>query len=62
VAMIRGERNAVGTKGGDLENSYVWAGQCVGLIEAVEPAGAVVRRMAAEAAAGMRRLRALLPG
>ncbi|MBY0329716.1 MAG: nitronate monooxygenase [Acetobacteraceae bacterium] len=61
VAMIRGEMNALGTDGGDLENSYVWAGQCVGLIDAVEPAGHVVRRMAAEAAEGMRRLRALVP-
>lgn len=61
VAMIRGEANAIGTEGGDLENSYVWAGQCVGLIEGVLPAGEVVRRMAAECADGMRRLRALLP-
>lgn len=59
VAMIRGEWNALGTEGGDLENSYVWAGQCVGLIGSVEPAGAVVRRLAAEAAEGMRRLRGL---
>jgi NADH:quinone reductase (non-electrogenic) len=62
VAMILGERNAVGTERGDLENSYVWAGQCVGLIGAVEPAGAVVRRMAAEAAEGMRRLRGVVAG
>jgi NADH:quinone reductase (non-electrogenic) len=61
VAMIRGEMNAVGTSGGDLGNSYVWAGQCVGLLDAVEPAGLVLRRMAAEAAAGMARLKALLP-
>jgi enoyl-[acyl-carrier protein] reductase II len=59
VEMIRGERNAVGTNGGDLENSYVWAGQCVGLIDRMEPAGEVVQRMAAEAAAGMRRLHGL---
>jgi len=61
IALIRGEINAIGTERGDLENSYVWAGQCVGLIDGVEPAGLVVRRMAAEAAEGMRRLRALLP-
>ena len=61
VAMIRGEMNAVGTAEGDLAGSYVWAGQCVGLIGAVEPAGLVVRRMAAEAASGMARLKALLP-
>lgn len=56
LALIRGEVNAIGTERGDLEGSYVWAGQCVGLIGAVEPAGAVVRRMAAEAAAVLRRL------
>jgi enoyl-[acyl-carrier protein] reductase II len=61
IAMIRGEMNAVGTEGGDLENSYVWAGQCVGLIDGVEPAGEVVRRMAADCAEGLRRLRALMP-
>jgi enoyl-[acyl-carrier protein] reductase II len=61
VAMIRGEMNAAGTEGGDLENSYVWAGQCVGLIDGVEPAGEVVRRMAADCAEGLRRLRALVP-
>lgn len=61
VAMIRGELNAVGTEQGDLENSYVWAGQCVGLIDQVEPAGAIIHRMAAEAAAGMQRLRGLVP-
>ena len=61
IAMIRGEMNALGTDQGDLENSYVWAGQCVGLIDAVEPAGHVVRRMAAEAAEGLRRLRGLVP-
>jgi NAD(P)H-dependent flavin oxidoreductase YrpB (nitropropane dioxygenase family) len=56
LALIRGEVNAIGTEQGDLENSYVWAGQCVGLIGAVEPAGAVVRRLAGEAAAALRRL------
>jgi len=61
IAMIRGELNAVGTEQGDLENSYVWAGQCVGLIDQVEPAGAIIHRMAAEAAAGMQRLRGLVP-
>lgn len=61
IAMIRGEMNAVGTERGDLENSYVWAGQCVGLIDRVEPAGDIVRRMAAEAAAGLARLRGLFP-
>jgi enoyl-[acyl-carrier protein] reductase II len=62
VAMVRGEMNARGTADGDLENSYVWAGQCVGLIDQVEPAAEVVRRMAAEAVTGLRRLNRLMPG
>ncbi len=60
VAMIAGSANARGTDDGDLAGSYVWAGQSVGLVDAVEPAGAVVRRMAAEAAAGIARLRRLV--
>ncbi len=60
IALVRGEVNARGTDDGDLADSFVWAGQCVGLIGAVEPAGTVVQRMAAEAAAGMRRLRGIL--
>jgi enoyl-[acyl-carrier protein] reductase II len=61
VAMIAGAMNALGTDDGDLDGSYVWAGQCVGLFDQVESAGAVVARMAAEAAAGMARLRGLFP-
>lgn len=60
IALVRGEVNARGTDDGDLADSFVWAGQCVGLIGAVEPAGTVVQRMAAEAAAGMRRLCGIL--
>ncbi|TCZ58708.1 NAD(P)H-dependent flavin oxidoreductase [Roseicella aquatilis] len=59
VAMIAGAMNARGTDDGDLAGSYVWAGQCVGLFEDVPPAGEVVRRMAAEAAEAMARLRGL---
>lgn len=61
IAMIRGDKNALGTEGGDLDNSYVWAGQSVGLIDKVEPAAVIIERMVAEAAAGMARLRGLLP-
>ena len=50
--MIAGAMNALGTDDGDLDGSYVWAGQCVGLFDQVESAGEVVARMAAEAAAG----------
>jgi NADH:quinone reductase (non-electrogenic) len=59
VAMILGALNARGTDEGDLAGSYVWAGQCVGLFDQVEPAGEVVRRMAAEAAEGLGRLRGI---
>lgn len=59
VAMISGAMNARGTDDGDLAGSYVWAGQGVGLFDRVEPAGEVVRRMAAEAAEGMARLRGI---
>lgn len=57
VAMILGTMNARGTDDGDLEGSYVWAGQCVGLFDRIESAGDVVRGMAEEAAAGLARLR-----
>ncbi|SDB73498.1 NAD(P)H-dependent flavin oxidoreductase [Belnapia rosea] len=60
VAMIAGTANARGTDGGDLLDSYVWAGQCVGLIGGVEPAGAIIARMAEEAAAGLVRLRGMV--
>jgi enoyl-[acyl-carrier protein] reductase II len=59
VALIAGLANARGTDDGDLAGSYVWAGQCVGLIDQVEPAGAVIARMAAEAAEGLARLRGM---
>jgi enoyl-[acyl-carrier protein] reductase II len=57
VALIAGSANARGTDEGDLAGSYVWAGQCVGLIDQVEPAGVIIARMVAEAAAGLDRLR-----
>ncbi|MFC7475304.1 NAD(P)H-dependent flavin oxidoreductase [Dankookia sp. GCM10030260] len=57
VAMIAGGMNARGTDDGDLDGSYVWAGQCVGLFDDVPGAGEVITRMAAEAAAGLARLR-----
>ena len=59
VAMIAGGVNARGTDAGELDTSYVWAGQCVGLIGQVEPAGGVVTRMMDEAMAGLARLRGM---
>jgi enoyl-[acyl-carrier protein] reductase II len=62
VRMVGGEVNARGVEGGDLDGSFVWAGQAAGLVDAVEDAGAVVARMAAEAASGLGRLDAMLSG
>jgi enoyl-[acyl-carrier protein] reductase II len=59
LRLVSGEANALATDGGDLDAGYAWAGQCAGLIQSVEPAGEVVRRMAAEAVEEMRRLRRL---
>jgi enoyl-[acyl-carrier protein] reductase II len=56
VPMIAGKVNALGTDEGRMEESFVWAGQSVGLIDAILPAGEIVRRMAEEARVGMRRL------
>ncbi|MDB5413417.1 MAG: 2-nitropropane dioxygenase [Rubritepida sp.] len=58
VPLIAGTVNAAATDEGRLEDGFVWAGQGVGLIDEILPAGEVVRRMAAEAAEGMLRLRA----
>lgn len=58
VPMIAGTVNALGTDEGRLEESFVWAGQSVGLIDGILPAGEVVRRMGEEARAGMARLQA----
>lgn len=59
LAMVAGTVNARGSDDGDLEESFVWAGQCVGLIDRVEPAGEIVARLVAEAADGLRRLRSM---
>lgn len=56
LPLIAGEANARGVEGGDLAGSYVWAGQCVGLIADLPPAGEVVRRMGGEALAVIERL------
>ena len=56
LPMILGAMNARGTDQGELEQAFVWAGQCVGLIQDVVPAGEVIRRMVAEARQGLGRL------
>jgi enoyl-[acyl-carrier protein] reductase II len=58
LPLIAGERNARGVEDGELEDSYLWAGQSVGLIDDLPPAGEVVRRMGEEARAVLRRLTA----
>ncbi|MCX8133274.1 MAG: nitronate monooxygenase [Roseococcus sp.] len=58
LPLIAGEVNEIGVGEGRLAESYVWAGQAVGLIEEVLPAGEIVARMAREAHAGLARLRA----
>ncbi len=58
LPLIAGERNAAAATEGLLDEGYAWAGQCVGLIHQVLPAGEVVRRMVAEAEAGLARLNA----
>jgi NADH:quinone reductase (non-electrogenic) len=59
LPLIAGERNAVAATEGRLDEGYAWAGQCVGLIHEVLPAGEVVRRMVAEAEAGLARMQAM---
>lgn len=56
LPLIAGEANARGVEGGDLAGSYLWAGQCVGLIEDLPSAGEVVRRMGEEARSLLARL------
>jgi enoyl-[acyl-carrier protein] reductase II len=59
LPLIAGERNARGVERGELDESYLWAGQSVGLVADLPPAGEVIRRMAEEARAILRRLAAL---
>jgi enoyl-[acyl-carrier protein] reductase II len=62
VPMIAGTVNAIATDEGRMEEGFAWAGQCAGLIEDIPPAGEVVRRMVAEAEAGLRRLHGAFAG
>lgn len=56
LPMIAGPVNAVACDEGRMEQGFAWAGQCAGLIADIPPAGEVVRRMVAEAQAGLQRL------
>ncbi len=59
LPLIAGDANARGVVEGDLDGSYLWAGQCVGLIEDLPSAGEVVRRMGEEARSALARLAGL---
>lgn len=59
VPLIAGSVNAIATDEGRMDDGFAWAGQCVGLIEEILPAGEIVRRMMAEAQDGMLRLRGM---
>lgn len=60
LPLIAGEVNERGVGEGRLAESYVWAGQAVGLIEEVLPAGEIIRRMAREAEEGLARMNRML--
>ncbi len=51
---VEGPRYREAVAAGDPDNAAVWFGEAAGLIHAIEPAAAIVERMAQEAAAGLR--------
>jgi enoyl-[acyl-carrier protein] reductase II len=59
MPLVAGAVNALAAQEGHLDHGYAWAGQSVGLIERVEPAGDIVRRVAQQAHAYLARLRGL---
>jgi len=59
LPLIAGSVNALAVQEGHLNQGYVWAGQSVGLIREVEPAGEVVRRTVQQALAYLARLRGM---
>ncbi len=56
LPLVAGSVNALAAQEGHLEHGYVWAGQSVGLIGQVEPAGDIVRRVVQQAHAYLARL------
>jgi enoyl-[acyl-carrier protein] reductase II len=60
LPLISGEVNERGVGEGRVAESYVWAGQCVGLIDEVLPAGEIVARMVREAHDGLARMQRML--
>jgi enoyl-[acyl-carrier protein] reductase II len=59
LPLVAGSVNALATQEGHLDQGYAWAGQSVGLIAEIEPAGDVVRRLAQQALAYLGRLRGM---
>lgn len=59
LPLVAGSVNCLAAQEGHLDQGYAWAGQSVGLIAEVEPAGEVVRRTAQQALAYLGRLRGM---
>ncbi len=54
AADVEGARYRQAAEAGDAEHTAVWFGEAAGLIDSIEPAGMIVQRMGAEAAARLR--------
>jgi nitronate monooxygenase len=54
AAAAEGPRYRQAFEAGDPDNTGVWFGEAAGVIHSIEPAGAIVERMAADAAARLR--------
>jgi nitronate monooxygenase len=54
AAATEGLRYREAAAAGDAENTGVWFGEAAGVIDAIEPAGEIVQRMAADAATRLR--------
>jgi nitronate monooxygenase len=52
---VEGPRYRQAFASGDPDNTGVWFGEAAGLIDSIEPAGDILRRMVDEAAANLRR-------
>jgi nitronate monooxygenase len=54
AAAVEGPRYRQAFEAGDAERTGVWFGEAAGVIRSIEPAGVIVERMVAEAAARLR--------
>ena len=54
AAAQEGPRYRQAFEAGDPEEAAVWFGEAAGLVHAIEPAAAIIERMAAEAIARLR--------